>query len=139
MEQFIHTNTLRGFRTWGKSDSIERRLEENVTQLYASYDYNEPDKKRLKNPDMPFEEIFPIKRKYSKTEDGYYISQTYYIGKEVYNKSRYGNKFLHGFSTSTISKPPINCFLKEDFFKTELTEEQHATKNEIEKWFKRIV
>ena len=130
MKQLIYTATVEGFRVWGKSLGLPYTLENGNTELYNTFSvpqrisYNVMTMGRENVPDVP------RRCKYSFVDGGYMLMNTEYLGAELMNSQRSGNRFMHLYATdSPLGYLPITYFNSPGVFKTCLIGDEREMSN----------
>lgn len=132
LKQFIYTgvNSPKGFSLWGDSKDMPSNVSAGYDVLNSTYFLKDEIKRHIfENPEIDIDSVCPIKRRYSLCYDGRYFVRFRYVDKELYNKSRPGNIFIHGGFTNDDIKRPVSCF-EAGIFRSELVGDERDAGNE---------
>lgn len=121
-KQFIYTNTQSALGVWGQSAAFPPNIMQYKDKFYVSYD---KDAIKFQNiDDIDFDEIFPVKRKYSVSGGKCIFLKVSYLGQGLHD-TRMGNRFAHLLTTDGAPvNEPLSYFLREDFFRNGLNDEE---------------
>lgn len=129
-KQFIYTNTQSALGVWGQSAAFPPNIMQYKDKFYVSYD---KDAIKLQNiDDIDFDEVFPVKRKYSVSGGKCIFLKVSYLGQGLHD-TRMGNRFAHLLTTDGAPvNEPLSYFLREDFFRNGLNDEEKKAVKKLE-------
>lgn len=132
MKQLIYAATIEGYRMWGKSNELPWEVDNGNDELFNTFSVPQSVRDAVAANNGIREGVGDIPRrcKYTCVGNSAVLMKTEYIGAEIMNPGRFGNYFMHLYTTAApTERIPALYFNTPGIFKDNFAPEEMVLKN----------